>query len=528
MAEPCEPFDLTCKAKEWATSAVGDAIGSLADGVMEAFGHAIGGLGTIWVRIGTPNLTGGASVVPTGQPPGTAGIDTVLGYATWIGFGVAILGLIAAGVRLAVSRSGQTQQAVERIGVVLIAVILISASVGIVTGLLSGARTGSPTVSFLQNSLWYYTMAVAVLGVIVAGARMAWEQRAEPGRQLIQGLLTLVVVAGAGLSVVALLTTAADSFSVWILNNSLDCNIAAGDGTCFGKSMFQLLALTAGTAGAGGFGAVLVIILGVVAVFAALAQIVLMIVRAGALVVLAGMLPVAAAASLSDPQRTMLRKTSAWLLGFILYKPAAAIVYATAFRLTGTDLFGDDGLVTVLTGLALMLLALVALPALMRLIVPAITAVSSGSGGMAGMALAGAAAALPTGAALTSRASGSGGNGSSGSGGGSGPSGAGPSGASPAAGGGPAAGGSTAGGGPAAGAAGSSGAAAAGGAGSSGAAAGGAAAGGAAASGAAAGSAAAAVPPVAAASAAMNAAGAAGNAARSAAESATGGPDGAL
>ena len=516
MADECGAFDPVCKAKEWAGSAIGDAIGSLADGVMEAFGHAIGALGTIWVRIGTPNLTGGAIVVPAGQPPGTAGIDTVLGYATWIAFGVAVLGLIAAGVRLALSRSGQTQQAVERIGVVLIAVILISASVAIVTGLLSGARTGSPTVSFLQNSLWYYTMAVAVLGVIVAGARMAWEQRAEPGRQLIQGLLTLVVVAGAGLSVVGLLTTAADAFSVWILNNSLDCNIAAGDGTCFGKSMFQLLALTAGS---GGLGAILAIILGVVAVFAALAQIMLMIVRAGALVVLAGMLPVAAAASLSDPQRTMLRKTSAWLLGFILYKPAAAIVYASAFRLVGADLFGDDGLVTVLTGLALMLLALVALPALMRLIVPAVTAVSSGSGGMAGMALAGAASALPTGAALTSRASG-GGNGSSGSGG-SGPSGAGPSGASPTA-----SGGSSGGGGAAAGAAGSSGAAAAGGgAGSSGAAAGGAAASGAAAGSAAAG---AAVPPVAAASAAMNAAGAVSNAARSAAESSTGGPDGAV
>lgn len=409
MADDCGALDFTCKAKEWAGSAIGDAISNLADGVMEAFGHAIGALGTIWVRIGTPNLTGGATVVPAGEPPGTAGIDTVLGYATWIGFGIAVLGLIVAGVRLALSRSGQTQAAVERIGVVLIAVILISASVGIVTALLAPGRTASPTVSFLQNSLWYYTLAVAVLGVIVAGARMAWEQRADPGKQLVQGLLTLVVVAGAGLSVVGLLTTAADAFSVWILNNSLDCNLAAGDGTCFGESMLTLLSLTSGTTG--GLGAVLAIILGVFAVFAALAQVVLMIVRAGALVILAGMLPIAAAASLSDPQRTMFRKTSAWLLGFILYKPAAAIVYAAAFRLTGTPLFGDDGLVTVLTGLALMVLALAALPALMRLIVPAVTAVSGG-GGLAGLGMAGAAAALPTGAAAAGQLRGTSGSGS--------------------------------------------------------------------------------------------------------------------
>jgi len=480
VADECGALDFTCKAKAWAGSAIGDAISSLADGVMEAFGHAIGALGTIWVRIGTPNLTGGATVVPAGEPPGTAGIDTVLGYAAWIAFGVAVLGLITAGVRLALSRSGQTQ-AVERIGVVLIAVILISASVGIVTALLTPGRTASPTVSFLQNSLWYYTLAVAVLGVIVAGARMAWEQRADPGKHLVQGLLTLVVVAGAGLTVVALLTSAADAFSVWILNNSLNCNIAAGDGTCFGENMFQLLALTSGTTG--GMGAVLAIILGVFAVFAALAQVMLMIVRAGALVILAGMLPITAAASLTDPQRTMFRKTSAWLLGFILYKPAAAIVYAAAFRLSGSDLFGDDGLVTVLTGLALMVLALVALPALMRLIVPAVSAVSGG-GSLAGLGLAGAAAALPTGAAAASRLTG-GTNGSSGS--------AGPTGSAGTAG--------TAGAG-----ASSSGAASSGGAAAAGVA-----------------------PPVAAASAAMTAASAAGRAARTAGETATGGgPDGAV
>ena len=62
MANECG-LDPICKAKEWATSSIGDAIGNLADGVMEAFGKAIASLGTIWVKIGTPNLTGGSKVV---------------------------------------------------------------------------------------------------------------------------------------------------------------------------------------------------------------------------------------------------------------------------------------------------------------------------------------------------------------------------------------------------------------------------------------------------------------------------------
>lgn len=67
----------------------------------------------------------------------------------------------------------------------------------------------------------------------------------------------------------------------------------------------------------------------------------------------------------------------AWTIAFILYKPAAAIVYAIAFRMTGTDLFKSDGtgLFQIVTGLALMLIALVALPALMRFLVPAVASV---------------------------------------------------------------------------------------------------------------------------------------------------------
>jgi hypothetical protein len=52
-----------------------------------------------------------------------------------------------------------------------------------------------------------------------------------------------------------------------------------------------------------------------------------------------------------------------------LYKPAAALVYATAFTLTGEGMTGSgdsSGLVTVLSGLMLMLLAVLTLPALLR------------------------------------------------------------------------------------------------------------------------------------------------------------------
>ncbi|WP_254517711.1 hypothetical protein, partial [Salmonella enterica] len=85
----------------------------------------------------------------------------------------------------------------------------------------------------------------------------------------------------------------------------------------------------------------------------------------------------------------------AWLAAFILYKPAAAIIYATAFYLTGTDVLKDDGtgLLSILTGMILMVLALFAMPALMRFVTPMVGAMAAGGAGMGAAALAGGAAA---------------------------------------------------------------------------------------------------------------------------------------
>jgi MFS family permease len=398
----CKWYDPVCKAKDFAASTIGDALTKTADAVLEAVGKAVASLGTMWVNIGTPTLTGGggsAGVSPGDHAANVGGINTILGWATWIAFGICVLSLMVAGVRMGLGHRHEGQKHVDRLGVILVATIIISASVGLVTAIAPAVSSpGSPTVAFIQNSLWWYMIAVAVIGVIFGAVRMAWEQRAEPGKDLVKSLLTLVVVSGAGLTAVSLLVAAGDSFSVWLLNgSSLGCDIADTNGTCFGGNMAPLLALTTNPT-TGGLGAILIIVLGLLAIIGSVIQILLMIVRAGMLVVLAGVLPVSAAATNTETGRNMFRKTVGWLLAFILYKPAAAIVYATAFKLSGTSIFKDDGsgLISVIVGLTLMAVALVALPALMSLIVPAVSSIASGSG-MAMAAVAGA-AMLPSGA----------------------------------------------------------------------------------------------------------------------------------
>lgn len=407
------------------SKASNDALQELTNRTLEGFGKAVATLGTMWVSVPTPVLTAGdgAAVSSTNRPGGEE-FSTILGYVMWTGFAVAALSLIILGALITVRmRRGDGIRSLGSVGVVLGAVILMSSASGIVGAVLTvRPPDGSASaVAFLQNSLWYYVGGLAVLSVIVAGVRMAWEQRAQPGKDLLQSLLTLVVVSGAGLTVIGLAVAAADAFSVWILNGATDCNVSdAGQSQCFGTNVANMIALTAQAP----MGLMSVLILGVIALIMTFGQVALMIVRGGLLVVLAGVLPVAASFTNTQMGRQWFGRIIGWTLAFILYKPVAAIVYAAAFQLVGSDAFADDGkgLWSILTGMALMLIALVALPAMLRFVAPMTSAVAGGGAG--GMALAGAAGAasgeLATGAIRRFSSSSGGGGASSGGGGGGG------------------------------------------------------------------------------------------------------------
>jgi len=210
-----------------------------------------------------------------------------------------------------------------------------------------------------------------------------------------------------GVPAVVALAAAGDGFSTWILGR-------AGGGA-LGPRLAGL-ATSLGPLGPG-----LVFIVAILGIFAALAQVALMLVRVGVLVMLTGVLPLVAAGSGTRTGRATLTRVLSWLLAFVLYKPAAAVVYASAFYLVGQ---GSDPL-SVLSGLALMVLSIVALPALLRLLTPAVAAATSGGGG--GGAVAAGAVVAATGARIVSQRTPAGGGAGSAAGGGAGSGGSGPS-----------------------------------------------------------------------------------------------------
>jgi hypothetical protein len=205
-----------------------------------------------------------------------------------------------------------------------------------------------PAVNSLQQWMLPVAAAVAVFGVIVAGAKMTLTRKANPLIDVGSGLATIAVTSAVGVLLPTLLLKAGDAWSNWVLQ--------ASTGGQFGARLSALLGMSAIGSPA------VVVVLGIVAIVLSAFQALLMLFRQGALVVLAGALPLAAAGTLTPATRPWFKKVTGWMMALVFYKPCAAAVYAAAFTMAGTG----KNLTTVLAGLAMIALSLVALPALMR------------------------------------------------------------------------------------------------------------------------------------------------------------------
>lgn len=243
--------------------------------------------------------------------------------------------------------------------------------------------TEGPVAELRANTTWL-TAFIAVLSVLVCAGRLALSRSSRPAGEAFKGLAILVVVSGCGVAAINALVVFGDSYADWVLDRSTD-----------GQLGQRLVALT--TVGdTAGLGSGLILIVALLGMLASIAQLGLMLVRVGVVTILAGLLPLAAAGTGTQTGMDFFRRVVAWLLAFVLYKPAAATVYASAFLLVGD---GEDA-TSVLSGLFLLVLSIVALPALLRLVTPMVgAAVAAGAGAGGGLAATGM--VLATGARMS-------------------------------------------------------------------------------------------------------------------------------
>ncbi|WBQ05597.1 hypothetical protein [Kribbella sp. CA-293567] len=215
------------------------------------------------------------------------------------------------------------------------------------------------TITFVHDHTQYILVVAASIAVIAGGMKMAISQRGEPLRDIMKSLITMAMVSAGLTGFIALLIQASDQFSAWILDRAL-----GADDNAFAKKLVEKVTDPLKD---GGVGLALVILVGILMVITALIQLALMIIRYAMLILLVGVLPLTASATNTEMGAMWFKRAIAWLVAFVIYKPVAALIYATAIKLMSSP---TDATFKVITGVTMMVMGVVALPALLRFVSP--------------------------------------------------------------------------------------------------------------------------------------------------------------
>lgn len=259
---------------------------------------------------------------------------------------------------------------------------------------IGNADTGVPSevVGFLQSSLAPLVGFLMVVSIMTGAVKIMWDFKHggyEETRGIVELLVRYILTAALAVPLIASCMIIARSIGEWILESSTD-------GTQFTDNLFSLFESDAGLTSA----IVLMLFLILAAGVAGL-QVVVMIARGAALLILTGTILVAASSTNTETGKNVFKCYLAWIGAFILYQPAGAVVYAGGFRLLGSDTSAaGNSLLQIIYGITIIGLAVVTLPALLRVVAPITAPVASGRG--AGGVMAGAATTVVTMAAVRS------------------------------------------------------------------------------------------------------------------------------
>ncbi|RBQ03857.1 hypothetical protein DQE82_30020 [Micromonospora sp. LHW51205] len=233
----------------------------------------------------------------------------------------------------------------------------------------------------LRGFMLPLTILVLVGGLVWQGITIVVSRRGEPLLQAVRGVWNTALWGSIGVAGTHLVLKAGDSYSMWLLNEAIFKESNKPPNEAMTTALGGVLLPGAAVA------PFVMILVGVVVILAAVVQTILMVFREGSVVILAGLLQLAAAGSVTRGTSQWLHKTLGWSLALALYKPAAVSVYATSFVMMRGN--GRDWLM----GLGMLALSVIALPALMKFFTTFTGGVASAGGGL-GMAGAGAAAGL--------------------------------------------------------------------------------------------------------------------------------------
>ncbi|MBO2447147.1 hypothetical protein J4573_08620 [Actinomadura barringtoniae] len=205
-----------------------------------------------------------------------------------------------------------------------------------------------PVIGLLQHLTQPITISVAMMALLIAAAKMMLTHKANPLVDMGRGLVVLTAVTAIGATLPNKLLQYGHEWTGWALSNA-----SHGD---FAARMTKIVTFPSGTPAA------VVVILSIVALFIGIIQAFLMLFRGAALIILAGLLPLAAAGMITPATQPWFKKVAGWGLALIFYEPAAGAAYMTAFILIGNG----HSLHAVLMGFTMMAVSLIAFPVLLK------------------------------------------------------------------------------------------------------------------------------------------------------------------
>lgn len=255
--------------------------------------------------------------------------------------------------------------------------------------------TGNETISAVQGWLSPAAFVVFLMSLSAALLKIAFDTRraGEGARGIGRSLVVTLACALPVLAITMVCIQAGDAFSPWVLERASGEDTSKGFSSIFASTILGPKSAPPSAAGS-------LLILYIFAIIASLMQCLFMVVRGAAVIVLLSFAQTVAAGTATEEGWMRFKKVVALLIGFVLYKPAAAVVYGVGLKLMSDGATTSDQLINAIYGFTVIVMAVLALPALLKFVAPA-AAVGSSSAFSGGAAIA---AGVATGAAVVALA----------------------------------------------------------------------------------------------------------------------------
>lgn len=229
----------------------------------------------------------------------------------------------------------------------LVAKTILAGAVAVFGALATSVPTleQSQTSKNISGDTQWIVVYLAVGSLLFAAARMAIERKGDAGTTALKGIMRVVVVSGAATTVCLAAAAVADDYSSYLFNDAVQ------------ESLQNVGACSDG----GGIQSFLLLVLAFLLLISGIIHTVLMYIRLGVMMLLLGTLPMAAAASMTDWGAGWWRKHLGWMIAWLLYKPAVALVLNAGMAMINTGKnsgSGDNSTInTRIAGIGVMLLS---------------------------------------------------------------------------------------------------------------------------------------------------------------------------